>query len=406
MISCGAGADEDGELELPGVDEFQEQALEAAYTGCAVEWQHCSFSGTRTVRYGANGTYAPTRSFTGGVACRNDNFGGDPLPGTAKQCELVSEGGSNPTTPPPTTPPPTTPPPSTPSGAISAHVPYGRGNPILYSNDHPEDVHTDVIMMALQSNGSINLRGIVTDQQTSAPGGCGGDGCHTVGIDDGKRKEWITAARQSGFQSIPDSVTGEAAVNLIVSEARAASSSNPLVIMVGGPLTLVARAYQRDPSIASKVIVSFAGFSWNANNKKWRTETNVSGDAASSKTVFDNLRVVIVPFYDFNATRVDETRYPATPQSRVRQLPSEPLRDKMLSIYAYPWAHYDADGGPQATLLSAGYATASKRVRWASDAGGPYLADDGASDDILITTVNGGAATEAWWSEVTRAFAR
>jgi hypothetical protein len=78
----------------------------------------------------------------------------------------------------------------------------------------------------------------------------------------------------------------------------------------------------------------------------------------------------------------------------------------MQSIYAYPWADHDGDGGPAATLLSPNYVTSSKRVKWASDAGGPYLADDPTSDDILVTGVDGKAVTEPWWSQVTAAFAR
>lgn len=378
------------------------QSSGATWTTCSQEWQRCTFSGTRNVRYGANGVYAPIRAFTNGLDCKNTSFGGDPLPGVTKHCAI--ESGT--TTPPPTTPPPTNPPPTNPPPAGStAHVPYSTNNPILYTNDHPEDVHTDVIMMALHSNGTIDLRGIVTDQQGSSPSGCGGDGCHTTAIDDAKRREWISAARSSGFYDIPSSVSGDAAVNLIVAEARAASSSLPLVIMTGGPLTLVARAYRLDPSIASRVIVSIAGFALNQwTSGKYRGETNITNDLAAAQTVLQNMRCVIVPFRDFNSQGIDQTRYPATPRSRVDALPNKPLRARMQSIYAYPWAHYDADGGPQATLLSTRYATASKRVRWATDSGGSYLADDANSDDVLITSVDAAPATDRWWAEVREAF--
>ncbi|MET0287327.1 MAG: nucleoside hydrolase [Polyangiales bacterium] len=396
FVACAGELD--AEEELDGIT----QAAETQWSECSQEWQRCSFSGTRTVRYGIDGRYAPTREFTNGVDCRGSSFGMDPAPGLTKRCWTASAGTTPPT--PPTTPPPTTQPP--PSGGTSAHVPYTRSNPILYSNDHPEDVHTDVIMMALQSNGSINLRGIITDQQTSAPGGCSGDGCHTAATDDAKRKQWIEAARASGFQNVPSSVSGDQAVRLIISEAQAASASTPLVIIAGGPLMRIAEAYRRDPSIASKVIVALAGFHDFDGDGRYYGETNITGDPSASQTVLEKLRCVIVPFRDFNQRGLDQTRYPSTPRWRVEQLPSDPLRGLMLGIYVYPWAHYDADGGPTATLLSTSYATASKRVRWARDAGGPYLADDNASDDVLITSVNGGAATEAWWSEVTRAFAR
>jgi glucose/arabinose dehydrogenase len=54
------------------------------WTQCASENGVCSFSGTREVRYGANGAYA-YYTFTNSVNCTNAVFG-DPLVGTGKQC--------------------------------------------------------------------------------------------------------------------------------------------------------------------------------------------------------------------------------------------------------------------------------------------------------------------------------
>ncbi|OGB22804.1 MAG: hypothetical protein A3I66_12910 [Burkholderiales bacterium RIFCSPLOWO2_02_FULL_57_36] len=54
------------------------------WTDCASEGGTCSFSGTRQVRYGANGTYA-YRTLTGPVQCTNSVFG-DPVYGVAKTC--------------------------------------------------------------------------------------------------------------------------------------------------------------------------------------------------------------------------------------------------------------------------------------------------------------------------------
>ncbi len=55
---------------------------------CAVEGGRCSFSGSKQVRYGANGRYV-SRTFTGGAACTNQAFGTDPAPGVSKSCSLV-----------------------------------------------------------------------------------------------------------------------------------------------------------------------------------------------------------------------------------------------------------------------------------------------------------------------------
>lgn len=73
----------------------------STWTKCANEGERCSFSGTRKVRYGANGRWA-TKQITasrGGVMCTNEVFG-DPINGVVKSCQLESTAT---TTPPPTT---------------------------------------------------------------------------------------------------------------------------------------------------------------------------------------------------------------------------------------------------------------------------------------------------------------
>ncbi|MEJ0002036.1 MAG: DUF4832 domain-containing protein [bacterium] len=53
-------------------------------TYCAPEGKTCSFSGTKQIRYGANGSYS-YKTFTSSTPCTNAVFG-DPLPGTNKAC--------------------------------------------------------------------------------------------------------------------------------------------------------------------------------------------------------------------------------------------------------------------------------------------------------------------------------
>jgi hypothetical protein len=60
----------------------------ATWTYCATENGTCSFSGTRQVRYGANGMYY-TKTFTGSTLCSNSVFG-DPIVGTVKSCSYSS----------------------------------------------------------------------------------------------------------------------------------------------------------------------------------------------------------------------------------------------------------------------------------------------------------------------------
>lgn len=58
---------------------------DGGWTLCAMENQHCDFTGLAEVRYGFNHIYF-IHDFTNGVDCNNITFG-DPLVGIGKQCE-------------------------------------------------------------------------------------------------------------------------------------------------------------------------------------------------------------------------------------------------------------------------------------------------------------------------------
>ena len=57
---------------------------QGTWTSCANENKWCSFSGTKLVRYGANGVYF-YKTATGGISCTNAVFG-DPIFGVVKKC--------------------------------------------------------------------------------------------------------------------------------------------------------------------------------------------------------------------------------------------------------------------------------------------------------------------------------
>jgi probable HAF family extracellular repeat protein len=102
LAACGGGAGT-GESAIAGSSATTALAAEAAsWTECASEDRICEFSGSREVRYGANGTYV-TRILTGPVECSNAAFG-DPLPGADKSCSYSS--GDAQTPPPSPLPPP------------------------------------------------------------------------------------------------------------------------------------------------------------------------------------------------------------------------------------------------------------------------------------------------------------
>lgn len=56
---------------------------------CAHEGEICPVEGSQQVRYGANGTYK-TLTVTNQATCSNEAFGGDPLPGVVKTCEILA----------------------------------------------------------------------------------------------------------------------------------------------------------------------------------------------------------------------------------------------------------------------------------------------------------------------------
>jgi hypothetical protein len=68
-----------------------QQGAPAGYTFCAGEDYNCSFTGTKTVAYGAGTTFVKkTRS--NGTLCANSVFG-DPAPGVRKACYVQNAGG-------------------------------------------------------------------------------------------------------------------------------------------------------------------------------------------------------------------------------------------------------------------------------------------------------------------------
>jgi hypothetical protein len=71
---------------------------------CAWEGEHCGFSGTADVAYGANGRFAYRNAVSGGIHCVNEVFG-DPNPGVRKAC-FIRPAVARPTPAPQPTPPP------------------------------------------------------------------------------------------------------------------------------------------------------------------------------------------------------------------------------------------------------------------------------------------------------------
>src|SRR5690349_12708849 len=93
ISACGGGqggsAPEPTAVDAATADASR-QALATGPTWTMVAWENQWFnvgSGTRTVRFGANGAWT-TRSVSGSAPCTTAFFGTDPAVGVGKQCEV------------------------------------------------------------------------------------------------------------------------------------------------------------------------------------------------------------------------------------------------------------------------------------------------------------------------------
>jgi probable HAF family extracellular repeat protein len=93
IAGCGDGQSVSTQTQAPAAKANRLLAAPVAesapWTPCAVEDQTCTYSGTREVRYGANGVYA-YKTLPGPVQCTNAVFG-DPLPGIDKACSVAGD---------------------------------------------------------------------------------------------------------------------------------------------------------------------------------------------------------------------------------------------------------------------------------------------------------------------------
>jgi len=82
-----------GDCHINGSLETDSSAPQGPWTYCAYQNQGCSFSGTRTVRYGIHGKYK-YKDATGSISCTDVSFG-DPTPGIPKDCWYNGDKGMN-----------------------------------------------------------------------------------------------------------------------------------------------------------------------------------------------------------------------------------------------------------------------------------------------------------------------
>ncbi|MGQ9524591.1 MAG: hypothetical protein ACUVTZ_07060 [Armatimonadota bacterium] len=159
-----------------------------------------------------------------------------------------------------------------------------RNCPIIYDNDWLRDVTDDEYLFAKAHLGQANLRGIILTKDLWDQG-------RLYKVEQGLNdfNENIAIARRSGWRGIPDVTVGSdrvferpasgriedtkpipsAGAELIVREARRATSAKPLIVVVGGPLNTVASAYLMDPAIANRMIVLMTDIGGYNGQDKW-----------------------------------------------------------------------------------------------------------------------------------------
>jgi hypothetical protein len=128
----------------------------AGWSACATEGGVCNFSGTRNVRYGANGSYL-FKTITGSIACNNYAWGSDPIVGIAKSCEVDGGGTAPAPTPAPTpTPTPTPTPAPTPSPSpLSGPGPLDVSRPTTVVGNGSASSCTETALRAAVATGGV-----------------------------------------------------------------------------------------------------------------------------------------------------------------------------------------------------------------------------------------------------------
>jgi hypothetical protein len=290
----------------------------------------------------------------------------------------------------------------------SVKLPYDRTCPVIYDNDYAND-YVDWYLMALASAGDIRYRGISTSSSIAPynrhmPADALDDAIAT-------RTRIVGIGRASGLRHIPEPVAGNRGhlvkptsgkiedtkpmdspgSRQIIREAQAASTEKPLVVCVGGPLTVVADAYLLDRSIADNLVVA-----WLDNYRDGMYGFNGWSDGWAAYIVLEKLRLV--------QFTVDSNPFASVPKDRLRnELPATSMREFMLGIQPDVVAPAgDADGPAAISIMRRDYVVEWKRVSfggWKMADGHevPMFRDDPQGRALVATKVDARIATEEWW---------
>ena len=301
---------------------------------------------------------------------------------------------------------------------------------VIYDNDVVRDVYTDDYVMALASVGKIRLRGMTTSSSFAPynhyiPAGM-------TAAEVGVRQHGINLARSSGLTGIPDATLGTVGhlqrpasgnigdtarlgspgTDLILQAAAEASPDQPLIVLMGGPLTVVADAYLANPGlISNNVVVYYVGGMRDAGDFG---EYNSWADAWAAHIVFNRMAMVIFPAE--LAYRPSE--WISVPRERIlAELPDTAHR---------AWMHdkdygngdpcrdggcRDGDGPPAVFLDDSGYVTRTLpicpnvSINYDGHPVPSFRTDDqGECRAVLVTATDPARGTERWWATMRQAY--
>jgi hypothetical protein len=290
-------------------------------------------------------------------------------------------------------------------------LPYDHTNPVIYDNDCHCDVYTDEILFALSSAGELDVRGFITTTPANPA-----VTQETYELDCVSREEMIRMARNSGMKNVPPHFRGPSRAlekpesekiedtsaidtpgsRLIVQEAQKASAERPLVLVMGGPLTVAADAFLLDNSIADKVVISWLGGNFDDMNDGY----NGWIDPWAAYIVIQKMRLVQFP---------GGYGMPDTPKSDFEQLPNSVLRQWMIDkrlphVNPLPESlNKDWDGQPVISMLRKDYVLEMKKVVFShfivcpDGSRMPAFREVAEGNAIVVTQASESVATEEWW---------
>ncbi len=281
---------------------------------------------------------------------------------------------------------------------------------VVLDNDDHRDTYTEEMLMLAEHLGTLDLKAIITTYQHSEyPEFVRG------------REEIQQKAKQVRLKvdydlfpgtnqtlAVPSSgkiedtkPLGIDGSQFIVSEAKKASSAQPLAILTGGQLTSVANAYLLDSTIADRIIVlgvfGAPKIDYNANLDAW-----------AWTIILAKMKVISFKFREANGDFGQAfLQMPSVPKARLQKVLPRNAFTQWIIDKRHPnqkILQEDWDGTPLATLLSDQYVTRYRRWSFQKidpDNHHPIMVLDHEGKVYEVLDANKEVGTKAYWQILT-----